>query len=1104
MSLRISSRMTVVRVTGPLVALVACAVALTAPPARAQLLLIDVNPDVSNNADADAATGGRVNALGVAPGAPQVVYAASELGGLFRSADGGVTWAHVDGHLPTRTQDVVVDLGNTNRVFATSVFDGRVNSVSGIQVSTDAGVTWSHPATATPPAGFNCVNPADQPAAFGISQRPDASQNVFVGTNCGLAISADSGATWNFIDPRTPAGAADNVFDVLVQAGGPTGQGIIDVCGDRRHWRSTDGGATWTGGSVQLPAGRCSLAASPDEAYVLFVYAADNNIYESDDGGGTWTNLGTPDSRRQGRVPFVAVNDRAGTAFDLWAGDVRLFRTGCTTPAMPAQGGANRCPAATVPTPMCGCNNACQCASPPANWAGPFTRSAGAHDDVGHMAFQDGVAVDACPTLFVSDGGAHRNTDLGADCQNPNWVRSNVGLHALWLWALDGADQAGDGAEDLYFGTQDNGSFGTTDAPAMPPTWNNPNCCDVFSVVADPNRVLYDTCCGISMGMFVSTIRLANPGMTGSSAIPAAQNPPGTLPTFTFPDAYDTFGNQMYGAATTSGVFTTTNITANPITWTQLGAATSPASPFALLSPLAGGMPTFYATAANQVFRFVGTGAGNWQRIDNQGGLPGGFSVFASDPVNPNRLYAATLAGFVFSSTDGGTIWTADANLDALMTGNGAFLNRVPTLLAFDPEDPDVLVAGGEDSGVFLSLNAGQTWQVVTDPLTSDVSGVPHLPEPRFAYFDHEPADTLNVYIGTRGRGVWRVQMAGADLEIAKTDDPDPVTAGRELTYEITVRNNGPGIAMNTTVIDTLPAGVTFVSDTDACVQGPVGTLTCSLGDIMAGDSVTFEIVVKVAPGLVLPPDTETTITNEVIVASDTFDPFEGNNMATEDTVVEARLNHFMCYELRRQHTPRRTVSLVDAFGPGMVEVDRLKRFCNPADKNDEDPGAPLDPDHLTGYVARQPSPRFHRLKDQVVLNQFGTFTVEVRRPELMLVPSAKSLAAPPGPLADPLVDHFKCHRVKRARARLFGLKVDDQFGTLDVDVKRPRWLCSPSDKNGEGIIEPIAHLLCYEARTRPRRPAFGGPFFVHNQFDALPMQVSRTTELCVPSVVNP
>ena len=61
---------------------------------------------------------------------------------------------------------------------------------------------------------------------------------------------------------------------------------------------------------------------------------------------------------------------------------------------------------------------------------------------------------------------------------------------------------------------------------------------------------------------------------------------------------------------------------------------------------------------------------------------------------------------------------------------------------------------GRQDSGIFLSVDGGANWSLVTDP--SGVSKA-HLPRPRDAYFDHEPVSQLSVYIGTQGRGVWRL-----------------------------------------------------------------------------------------------------------------------------------------------------------------------------------------------------------------------------------------------------------------------------------------------------------------------------------------------------------
>ena len=503
--------------------------------------ITDINPNSSDNSNANASSGGRVNGLANASANNQVYYAASEYGGLFKTTDGGNNWSHLNGHQPMMTWDVEVDSGNNNNVYATSWYDGRVNSLSGIEVSSDAGANWSKPATATPPGGYNCSNARKtEPSAFGISIRPDATSNVFVGTNCGVARSTDSGATWTFIDP-TPGTTATDVWDVVAQSGG-----TIDACGDDGHLRSTDNGTTWTpDAGAGLPLGRCSISVSPDESYVLFVVASDNNLYESDNAGASWTSHGS--NGAQGRVPFAETNQRSDSGgnnrFSIWYMDTQLFRGDCTTPNPPAQGGAARCGAAS----------------------GYSNQQTGAHWDGGAIVFDSAVAVDSCPMIMSSDGGVHRRT---GGCESPTWARSNVGVHATFVWAFDGADQGGNTNEDLLYGLQDDGTFASTNAGAATPTWTNPNCCDTFDVLADPAWELGSTCC-FSGGRF-NRLELAGSNYAGNSEINTY--PAGNLPGFTWGHRLAQFGTDDVAFISTSGIFVTQNINASPIVWSQLAA----------------------------------------------------------------------------------------------------------------------------------------------------------------------------------------------------------------------------------------------------------------------------------------------------------------------------------------------------------------------------------------------------------------------------------------------------------------------------------------------------------------------------------------------------
>jgi len=122
-----------------------------------------------------------------------------------------------------------------------------------------------------------------------------------------------------------------------------------------------------------------------------------------------------------------------------------------------------------------------------------------------------------------------------------------------------------------------------------------------------------------------------------------------------------------------------------------------------------------------------------------------------------------------------------------------------PTLVAFDPVDSNILLAGGADSGVFLSVDGGATWNVITDPINSGTSGTPHLPRPWFAHFEHEPPGKIRVYIGTQGRGVWRAEFEPpqprfeytANLVCGIQDDPKDLRLARGL-YATTINIHNP------------------------------------------------------------------------------------------------------------------------------------------------------------------------------------------------------------------------------------------------------------------------------------------------------------------------
>lgn len=124
-----------------------------------------------------------------------------------------------------------------------------------------------------------------------------------------------------------------------------------------------------------------------------------------------------------------------------------------------------------------------------------------------------------------------------------------------------------------------------------------------------------------------------------------------------------------------------------------------------------------------------------------------------------------------------------------------------------------------------------------------------------------------------------------ADLSISKTASPDPVTTGDDVTYTLTVTNNGLDPATSVIVTDNLPAETTFVScsSTGEGVCGGSGnnrTVTFPLLPSGQSETITFvaNVNCSVADG--------TVISNTATVSSSTPDPNPNNDSSTATTTA--------------------------------------------------------------------------------------------------------------------------------------------------------------------------------------------------------------------------
>jgi large repetitive protein len=131
-----------------------------------------------------------------------------------------------------------------------------------------------------------------------------------------------------------------------------------------------------------------------------------------------------------------------------------------------------------------------------------------------------------------------------------------------------------------------------------------------------------------------------------------------------------------------------------------------------------------------------------------------------------------------------------------------------------------------------------------------------------------------------------------ANLAVTKTG-PALTPANTDVSFDVTVINNGPDAAVNVTLTDAVPENTTFVSGTQQTgpafncplpSQGSTGTITCTQASLAAGASATFTFVFHINPGV--PPGTP--ITNTAAVTSSTPDPNPNNNSGSATTNVPA------------------------------------------------------------------------------------------------------------------------------------------------------------------------------------------------------------------------
>ncbi len=266
-----------------------------------------------------AGMSGRVTAIDVVVDQPDVIYAGTASGGLWKSESGGVEWEPVfENEAVASIGAVAIQQNNPDVIWAGTGEGNPRNSVTGgygIYKSLDGGKNWKLMGLEKTRNIHRIIVDRNEPntvfvGAIGSSWGEHPERGVFKTT--------DGGETWEkvlFIDEKT--GCADLVVDPsnpnkLIAAmwehrrkpwtftsGGP-GSGL---------YVTLDGGKTWEertdeDGLPKGDLGRIGLAIAPSDPNIVYalVESKKNALYKSEDGGVNWTKVN--DKRGIGNRPF--------------------------------------------------------------------------------------------------------------------------------------------------------------------------------------------------------------------------------------------------------------------------------------------------------------------------------------------------------------------------------------------------------------------------------------------------------------------------------------------------------------------------------------------------------------------------------------------------------------------------------------------------------------------------------------------------------------------------------------------------------------------------------------------------------------------------------
>lgn len=667
---------------------------------------------------------GRMISIAVNPLNPNTIYAGSASGGLWRShtAGAGGDWHRVKTGFPVLgVMAIAINPIDTNILYiGTGETYGYERSIGGFVIRTTRG-SYGIGILKSTDGGSSWTKSLDwsyqqQRGVQAIRLNPLNPSTIFAATTEGIYRSRDAGTSWTLV-MDVPMGE-----DVVIHSADTTR--VMVSCGNLGSpnagvYVSLDAGDLWFGCTLPQFSGKTLLepfAANPD---VVFASVADSlteleqgvvhGLWQTTDFGASWQRLHSRD------VP-------------LYQGWFSHF-------------------VAVHPTDSLRVVHA----------GVSLTKS---YDGGRHIAFVSGVHADnhnyahdpVDPEILyvVGDGGVYRSTNFG-----DTYVPLNNGLQTAQFY--NGFSSSAQDSNVAMGGLQDNG---TIIYYGNPSDWKWRIGGDGCWTAIDPTNdyVMYGEfqyniiLRSLTRGTSFATITNGMQNDFGAAFVAPFVLAP-SRPTRLYSGRTDVYltddrGDNWY--PTSSGGILDGN--------SVLSLVVAPSN-FNIV--YAGTAPT--VTRAH-IFRST-TGGGNWADVTD--GLPDRYPMdIAIDPADPSIVYVVFGgfgSGHIFSSTNGGTTWSD-------VTGT---LPDVPTLsIAIDPANTRHLYLGN-DFGVYVSTDRGDSWNLFSDGLSDAVIAMDLSISPR----------DRRLRVATHGNGAYQRKLIHEGPVVAEEEPMLPSDFGLRPNY---------------------------------------------------------------------------------------------------------------------------------------------------------------------------------------------------------------------------------------------------------------------------------------------------------------------------------